>query len=46
MSSQAETLGRQAVLAWHVDSGIYDGQTLDGLSVVAAVVWRSQPGHP
>jgi hypothetical protein len=37
MSSQAETLGRQAVLAWHVDSGIYDGQKLDGLSVVAAV---------
>jgi hypothetical protein len=35
MSSQAETLGRQAVLAWHVDSGVYDGQKLDGLSVVA-----------
>ena len=37
MSSQAETLGRQAVLAWHVNSGSYDGQTLDGLSVVAAL---------
>ena len=37
MSSQAETLGRPAVLAWHVDSGVYDGQKLDGLSVVAAV---------
>jgi hypothetical protein len=37
MSSQAETLGRSAVLAWHVTSGTYDGQTLDGMSVVAAV---------
>ena len=37
MSSQAETLGRSAVLAWHVTSGTYDGQVLDGLSVVAAV---------
>jgi hypothetical protein len=37
MSSQAETLGRQAVLAWHVTSGTYDGQRLDGLSVVAAL---------
>jgi hypothetical protein len=37
MSSQAETLGRQAVLAWHVVSGTYDGQSLDGMSVVAAL---------
>ena len=37
MSSEAETIGRQAVLAWRVDSGAFDGQTLDGLRVVAAV---------
>jgi hypothetical protein len=37
MSSQAETMGKTAVLAWHVAQGVYDGQTLDGLSVVAAV---------
>jgi hypothetical protein len=37
MSSQAETMGKTAVLAWHVTQGVYDGQTLDGLSVVAAV---------
>ena len=37
MSSEAETIGRQAVLAWHVDQGGYDGQPLDGLRVVAAV---------
>ena len=37
MSSQAETMGREAVLAWHVRSGDYDGEQLAGLSVVAAV---------
>jgi hypothetical protein len=37
MSSQAETMGREAVLAWHVRSGEYDGEQLAGLSVVAAV---------
>jgi hypothetical protein len=37
MSSQAETMGREAVLAWHVTSGAYDGEELGGLSVVAAV---------
>jgi hypothetical protein len=37
MSSQAETMGREAVLAWHVRSGEYDGEQLGGLSVVAAV---------
>src|SRR6478735_9791844 len=37
MSSQAETMGKTAVLAWHVTQGVYDGQKLDGLSVVAAV---------
>ena len=37
MSSQAETMGREAVMAWHVRSGEYDGEQLAGLSVVAAV---------
>ncbi len=37
MSSEAETIGRQAVLAWRIDTGVYDGQVLDGLRVVAAV---------
>ena len=29
MSSQAETMGKTAVLAWHVTRGVYDGQTLE-----------------
>lgn len=37
MSSEAETIGRQAVLAWRIGSGEWEGQRLDGLSVVAAV---------
>jgi hypothetical protein len=37
MGSEAETVGRQAVLAWKVDRGSFNGVPLDGLSVVAAV---------
>jgi hypothetical protein len=37
MSSEAETIGRQAVLAWRIRSGAFNGVSLDGLSVIAAV---------
>lgn len=37
MSSEAETIGKQAVLAWKIDHGRFNGVSLDGLSVVAAV---------
>ena len=37
MSSEADTVGKQAVLAWKVDQGSYNGISLDGLSVVAAL---------
>jgi hypothetical protein len=37
MSSEAETIGRQAVLAWKIDRGEVNGVPLDGLSVVAAL---------
>ena len=37
MGSEAETVGKQAVLAWNVDRGSFNGVSLDGLSVVAAV---------
>ncbi len=37
MNSEAETMGRQAVLAWRVDEGRIGGVSLDGLSVVAAL---------
>jgi hypothetical protein len=37
MNSEAETMGRQAVLAWRITTGVYKGVVLDGLTVVAAV---------
>src|SRR5438270_14056076 len=37
MGSEAETMGKDAVLAWKVDRGSFNGVSLDGLSVVAAV---------
>jgi hypothetical protein len=37
MNSEAETMGKQAVLAWKVDRGSFNGINIDGLSVVAAL---------
>ena len=37
MNSEAETMGKQAVLAWKVDRGSFNGINIDGLSIVAAV---------
>src|SRR5260221_10692820 len=37
MNSEAETVGKQAVLAWKVDRGSFNGILVDGLSVVAAI---------
>src|SRR5262252_1882360 len=37
MSSEAETMGKEAVLAWRVDRGTVNGVSVDGLSVVAAL---------
>ena len=37
MNSEAETMGRQGVLAWNVDRGSLEGVALDGLSIVAAL---------
>jgi hypothetical protein len=37
MNSEAETMGRQAIMAWRITSGFFDGVSLDGLTVAAAV---------
>src|SRR3979411_1616241 len=37
MNSEAETVGKQAVLAWKVDRGTFNGVSIDGLSIVAAL---------
>ena len=37
MNSEAETMGRQAIMAWKITSGSFEGVALDGLTVAAAV---------
>jgi len=37
MNSEAGTMGKEAILAWKVDHGTYNGVAVDGLSVVAAL---------
>jgi hypothetical protein len=37
INSEAGTTGREALLAWKVDRGRFDGVRLDGLAVVAAI---------
>ena len=37
MNSEAETMGKQAILAWKVDRGAFNGISIDGLAVVAAI---------
>jgi len=44
MGSEAETVGKQAVLAWKVDRGSFHGVALDGLAVVAAVAGDTNLG--
>jgi hypothetical protein len=44
MNSEAETMGRQAVMAWKVDRGSFQGVSLDGLAIVAAVSGDSNLG--
>ena len=44
INSEAGTTGREAVLAWKVDRGQFNGVTLDGLSVMAAVAGDTNLG--
>ena len=37
MNSEAETMGRQAIMAWKITAGSFEGVALDGLTVAAAV---------
>jgi hypothetical protein len=37
MNSEAETMGRQALMAWKITAGSFEGVALDGLTVAAAV---------
>jgi hypothetical protein len=44
MNGEAGTTGREALLAWKVDRGSFDGVALNGLTVVAAVAGDTNLG--
>ena len=46
MNSEAETMGKEAILAWKIDRGSFNGVSLDGLSVVAALSADKNLGMP
>jgi len=37
LGNEADTLGREAIMAWRVTRGMVNGVSLDGLSIVAVV---------
>lgn len=45
-NGEVNLVGDEAILAWHVQSGSWDGVTLDGLAVAAAVKARATLGDP
>lgn len=45
-NSEAGLVGDQALMAWHVRNGNWNGQKLDGLSVIAAVKANATLGDP
>src|SRR5881396_2472023 len=45
-NGEVNLVGNQAILAWHVESGTWDGVPLDGLTVAAAVKARATLGDP
>src|SRR5687767_3359692 len=36
-NGEAVTVGREAMMTWHIDKGTVDGQKVDGMNVVAVV---------
>src|ERR1700694_2601536 len=45
-NGEVNLVGNEAILAWHVQSGTWDGTQLDGLTVAAAVRARATLGDP
>ncbi|HEX8813911.1 MAG TPA: DUF1326 domain-containing protein [Terriglobales bacterium] len=45
-NGEVNLVGDEAILAWHVQSGSWNGVTLDGLTVAAAVKARATLGDP
>lgn len=45
-NSEMNLVGKQAVLAWHIDRGVWTNVSLDGLSVIAVVRSTNTLGDP
>jgi hypothetical protein len=45
-NGEVNLVGNEAILAWHVQSGSWDGVSLDGLTVAAAVEAHATLGDP
>ncbi len=45
-NGEVNLVGDEAILAWHIQSGSWDGVSLEGLTVVAAVKARATLGDP
>jgi|SRR5579885_2346896 hypothetical protein len=45
-NGEVNLAGKEAILAWHVESGSWDGVALDGLTVAAAVRAKATLGDP
>src|SRR5437667_12858316 len=44
-NGEVNLVGNQAILAWHVESGTWNGVPLDGLTVAAVVLARATLGY-
>jgi hypothetical protein len=45
-NGEVNLVGKEAILAWHVQSGSWDGVALDGLTIAAAVRAQATLGDP
>lgn len=45
-NGEVNLAGKEAILAWHVQNGTWDGVALDGLTIAAAVRARATLGDP
>jgi Protein of unknown function (DUF1326) len=45
-NSEVNLVGKEAILAWHVQTGSWEGVPLDGLTIAAAVRARATLGDP
>ena len=45
-NGEMNTAGQEAIVAWHIGEGKWDGVSLDGLTIVGAIKAQATLGHP